>query len=1048
MLRCLNKLLLLLLLPLGSFAQQYKAVSLSLPEGLSQSSVYDIIQDKKGFTWMSTQDGLNKYDGITFQVYRDEPFDTNSISSNNTGPLLCDGKGRIWAGTANHGLNLFIPSKEGFRHFAAGTGKNDLSSNIITALYEDANGTVWIGTANGLHRMVEKGNGEHVQFSFERTFLKTNPEDSVPDKFIKAIMSDGNNMLWVGTYSGLFKFSLSQKYLSDPPVTWFSSRNKRIADNIVTALAVDNSGSIWVGGRNGINIIRYPGETISLLTKDNSSMNSNQVSNLFTSTQGDIWTGYNDRGIQVVRNSSIISGQPLFEKVPVANQLQVLNNGNAISFREDRITPGVIWVGFNAGGAVRLIPVTKKFITNDLANSPISTSFVTGIIKDNNNTIWIGTQNGLLNYDRTTREYKLIRPSEHLKNKAAEDYINGPVPVKNGEVIFGCGANLFRAQKSAGKILIKSISLPAEIKDNYIRTVTTDAYGNIYVVLRYSVYKFDIATELFSPVVKIENKNKLEDKAYFLSCYYVDHSGNHWLGTSSGLEFFPVARVNNSEVLSKPVTYYHNQKDTTSLRNQNILSIAEDKNHNIWIGTMNGLTRVVTEKGRKQFRNFSTHDGLKNNVIYAIIPDDKSGHLWLSTNNGLTEFNPRGFAVATYDVKDGLQSNEFNSYAAYKAPDGEMFFGGIQGYTSFYPDQILRDHSTPSVSITNIKFDDNRTLNLADLEESKVIDLKYKDNSFTVNFVGLHYVDPQKNQYAYKLEGFQSDWTYAGNSTRVNFSQLPPGKYIFRVKAANSDGEYNPEGDKFVINIKPPFYKTIWFYLLIAMFIAAVLWGLHKYRLSMKLAQIREVEKIRRATAADFHDELGHKLTIISWFAEILKKKIGPEQLELRPHLDKIIETSGTLYHTMKDMLWAMDPDKDSVYDLYSQIREFGQELFDNTGVLFEATDISEELKQRIISPAHKRHVLLIFKEVMHNSLKHAHSTSTNLELVRDENMVKFRFRDNGTGFKMNGHNVGNGLNNVKRRAQMIHARIDIHSEGNGTVAELNVPFENLNIAV
>jgi signal transduction histidine kinase len=208
---------------------------------------------------------------------------------------------------------------------------------------------------------------------------------------------------------------------------------------------------------------------------------------------------------------------------------------------------------------------------------------------------------------------------------------------------------------------------------------------------------------------------------------------------------------------------------------------------------------------------------------------------------------------------------------------------------------------------------------------------------------------------------------------------------------------------------------------------------------------VKEVEQLRRETAADFHDELGHKLTIISWFAEILKKKIGPEQQELRPHLDRIIEASGNLYHTMKDMLWAMDPDKDSVYDLYSQIKEFGLELFDNTGVEFEASEIPVSLKEHIISPAHKRHVLLIFKEVMHNSLKHASGNATTLDFDTSKEFIRFRFRDNGKGFKMNGQSVGRGLENVKRRALQIHASIKIHSEGTGTVAELDIPIEHLN---
>ncbi len=1040
-------LILLLLLPAVGFCQSYKAVHISVAEGLSQSSVYDIVQDPKGFTWIATQDGLNRYDGINFQVYRDEPFDTNSISSNSTSALLCDSKGRLWAGTANHGLNLFSPSRQGFRHFQADGLQGSLASNLITALHEDADGNIWVGTANGLHRLKEINRDGTTYIEFEKIPLTTVVEDTVPDKFITVIASGANHDLWVGTYMGLFKFTTSGSIIKQSE--WYSKKNNKLADTYVFSITLDKKGRVWAGHKYGIDVIDIvTGKrvTFSQESELQEGMTGNITSTLFTASNGDIWIGYNDRGVQVVRAISLSAyGKLKFERVEVNAPLNALENGKAISFYEDKITRGIIWAGFNAGGFVRLIPVTKRFSTNRLSTSPLPSPFVTGVIKDHLQQVWIGTSAGLLLYNRENKTYRSFIPSEYSKTPGRDEYINGLAAGGDGSIYFGAKNELFNITQNNGKFKVKSIPVPDEVEGNSMRTIVRDELGRIFVILRYSIYEYDPLLESYSPVIKITDQKKLLDRGFYLSTFYKDVNGNYWVGTSSGLELYPKHAGSDRLDTREGVTFHHLPQDTNSLRNQNILCIGQDRNGNIWLGTMNGLTRVVNDKGTRRFLNYSSRNGLKNNVIYAIIPDSRTGNLWLSTNNGLTEFDTKGYAVVTYDVHDGLQSNEFNSYAAFRAPDGEMFFGGIEGYTSFYPEHIRRDNSPPFVSITGIVLDENRYLNLADYQESKTINLRYKDNSFTVTFAGLHYVDPQKNQYAYQLEGFQTGWTYSGNTNKVNFTQLAPGKYIFRVKAANSDGVYNTSGDMFIINIEPPFHMTIWFYLIIAVCITGILWGLHKYRLSMKLAQVKEVEQLRRVTAADFHDELGHKLTIISWFAEILKKKIGPEQADLRPHLDRIIEASGTLYHTMKDMLWAMDPDKDSVYDLYSQIREFGLELFDNTGILFDAEEISAELKARIISPAHKRHVLLIFKEVMNNSLKHAHSTNTHLDLVKDDNHIKFRFRDNGKGFKMNGHNVGHGLNNVKRRAHLIHAEMNIHSEGDGTVAELDLPIDRLN---
>ncbi|MEP7170711.1 MAG: triple tyrosine motif-containing protein, partial [Bacteroidota bacterium] len=373
----------------------------------------------------------------------------------------------------------------------------------------------------------------------------------------------------------------------------------------------------------------------------------------------------------------------------------------------------------------------------------------------------------------------------------------------------------------------------------------------------------------------------------------------------------------------------------------------------------------------------------------------------------------------------------------------EIFFGGIQGYTSFYPSQIKLDVVQPKVYITDFIIPGKPKPFMYDASGNKSISLKYFENSFAVDFIALHYHDPVKNQYAYKLEGFQQDWTYCGNLHQVNFSQLPPGEYIFKVMASNNDGYYNRQGDALTIIIKPPFFKTIWFYLALLAFIAIILWLLHIYRLQMKLAQIKEVERIRKETAADFHDELGHKLTTISWFSEILKKKIKPEQVELRSYLDKIIETSGSLYLTMKDLLWAMDPEKDSLFHMYAQLKNFGEELFDHTGIEFNANGINDELKKFDLPLSYKRHILLIFKEVMHNSLKHAQPVSTFLDLEKTNGTLTLRFGDNGKGFDMqNGSMNGNGIKNVKRRAEIIHAETHLRSNGTGTFFELKL---NLN---
>jgi ligand-binding sensor domain-containing protein/two-component sensor histidine kinase len=1037
----------LMMLPFWLCGQQYKAVLVSVSEGLSQSSIYEIAQDRSGYLWLATQDGLNRYDGISFEIFRNEPFDSSSISSNYINALLSDSRGRLWVGTANHGINVLLPGERRFIRYMASDQPGSLTGNHITELYQDPLGTIWVGTGSGLFRVAESDQNGKPSLRFEKVPLLKNQNDSIPEPYVNVIKADNNRQLWVGTYNGLYKINTLSGKITTSEISVFSKHEHSLCDHIVYALAFDNQGNIWAGTRFGIDVLSPIGERIMTLQTQNGNaknMFSDHVAALMKSSSGEMWVGYADQGVQVVKPD----GRYEFIKPQTHHQFSVLDKGQVLSFREDVITKGLIWVGFHAGGLIRLVPVTKKFKTNHLADAPIKTPFVVNLHKENERSIWIGTSQGLLNYNRKSGTYRVYYPSDISKKPGMENYITGITGTGKGEILFGSGNTLYRISAETSGRKIRTIQVPNHIpnSNNYLRGFFEKEHNNLYVIQRYATYRFDKNNEEFTPMVLVKDREKLMDKTFFISSLYVDRQGNHWLGTSHGLELYELSRTHTFPDFSSPVQFRLDPRDTTSLRNNHVLCIAEDLKGRIWIGTMNGLARIEKFDGKYRFINYSTKNGLKNNVIYSILTDPKTGHLWLSTNNGLTEFDPAGFALSTYDVHDGLQSNEFNSYASSIADDGEMFFGGIDGYTSFYPWEIIRDTTVPVVHIAGVDLHNEVLNDNNPLKGESELKLKYKQNSFTIHFAGLHYADPQKNTYAYKLEGYHNDWIQAENVRSVNFTQLPPGSYTFKVKAANSDGVFNEAGAGLTIVILPPFYKTIWFYLLLALTVAGIIYGLFKYRLSMKMEQVREVEKIRKATAADFHDELGHKLTIISWFAEILKKKIGPDQADLRPHLDKIIEASGNLYHTMKDMLWAMDPEKDSVYDLYNQIREFGRELFDSTGIEFESGDISPQLKDKIISPSNKRHVLLIFKEVMHNSLKHAHGSATSLDLVANGKAVKFRFRDNGVGFMLNGNGSGRGLENVKRRARMIHAHISIHSDnGSGTVAELDVPVESLN---
>lgn len=1035
--------LVVLFLQTKLFCQSYKTVNISLSEGLAQSSVYKIVQDKQGFIWMATQDGLNRYDGLQFKIFRENPFDTLSLSSNFITALLVDHNGWLWIGTPNHGLNLFIPSQAQFRHFFSGK-QNSVNHNNINDIYEDPSGTLWISTSKGFSRATISGNDPGTASIHFNNYFKLKNEKE-PDLIVNKIYADLKNNIWVASTNGLYRMSFSDSIISK--TEYFSKENgSGISNNDISSIAEDANGKLWIGTGNGLNLFDdNTSKFTDLFQRDLDLLKTFKtefIKNIYPDATGNLWIGTDGGGLFELKKENL-------DDEFISKNLKHIHFANErlttsiLCINEDKINSGLMWIGTFTGGSYKLVPVLKNFNSDHLEYKGIESPVVTCLWKDKSGLVWIGTQNGLVRQNRKTGDVKLFmydkKPYSVMNN-----YISSVIQDQEDKLWIVTGNGVQRIEHaSADAPQFISYSIDAENSQQFIRSLYLDTKNNLYIIFKKSVFKYNRINDSFEKFLENPDPAISNQRGYSIKSVLIDHESNCWIGSAMGLVVFRKHTGENFD-FSKPEVFYHNLKDTNTLRSHNIQSIMEDARGNIWLSTFNGLTRANIINNQIHFTNYSTENKIKNNTVYAAVEDPQTGLLWLSTNGGLTRFDPLAKATVNFDINDGLQSNEFNAGAYSRSDDGEIFFGGIQGYTSFYPSQIKLDIMPPKVFITDFEMPGKPKPFMYDASGNKSINLKYFENSFTVDFIALHYHDPIKNQYAYKLEGFQKDWTYCGNTHKVNFSQLPPGEYVFKVMASNNDGFYNQQGDALTINIKPPFYKTIWFYLSLLALVAIVLWLLHIYRLQMKLAQIKEVERIRKETAADFHDELGHKLTTISWFSEILKKKLKPEQAELRSYLDKIIETSGSLYLTMKDLLWAMDPEKDSLFHMYAQLKNFGEELFDHTGIEFNANGINEELKNYDLPLSYKRHILLIFKEVMHNSLKHAQPISTYLDLEKTNGSLTLRFGDNGKGFDMsNGSMNGNGIKNVKRRSEIIHADTNLRSNGTGTLFELKL---NLNL--
>ncbi len=1010
----------------NGFSQTFRPVSVSLAEGLAQSSVYCIAQDDIGYTWMGTQDGLCRYDGTGFKIYRDDPFDSLSISSNFITALHLDKRGWMWAGTQHSGLNVFIPGTAKFRHISM-ENTNGFPSNNIYRIASDSYGNLWIATGNGL-ALLEISEGMNLfQATVQCFSMKGDEFKKQGESFqIFDLAFTPDNYVWIASSVGLMQYEWKNK--SFILKNHFHKRNSGLPSDRIVSLVTDNSGNLVFATSKTLfemeNLQPKPVVTGNFIPQ------GTLWQQLFISSSGNLWLGTDGNGLFKVKQMP--DGKFDWqhgEKVSLGNARLT---GSVMAFFEDRISKNLIWTGTFAGGCIRLVPVLKNFKSDRMEYEHVTSPVVRSILKDHHGQIWIGTQEGLF----VKRNQEDIPEKIFLMKDNGRLFITGMIMDSKHRIWISSAMGVFMIEDCKMPVKkIKNFPLLKDDERNFVNAVYTDESASIYALKRLRVYKYDETQNDFSLMANLNTEKEQRTSLLSITAFYNDDN-YIMLGTNAGLALI---RKEN-KTFSNPEWFVHDRNNKNSLRSSSIYHITKNSNGDYWLGTANGLTRLRQPNGQWEFSNYSTENNISNNTIYTCVPESPSGLLWLSTNGGLTRFDPEGKRTVNFDINDGLQSNEFNGGAYSVSEDGEFFFGGIQGYTSFYPDQILIDTVPPKVYISGFMMPDMNNRITASAEGIRQIRLKHFENNFSISFNAFHYHDPSKNQFVYKLDGFQSEWMSVGTARQVNFSGLPPGDYVFKVKASNSDGIFNPVPDQLRIIITPPFHQTIWFYALFAVLIAIAFFLFHRYRLQIKLAKIKEAERIRKETAADFHDELGHKLTTISWFSDILRNKIPESQLELRQYLDKIIETSSGLYHTMKDLLWAMDPEKDSAFETYEQLRNFGHELFDHTGIEFTSSDPLPEFKNVILPLAYKRHLLLIFKEVMHNSMKHAHATSTHLDAEQRNGSLTLRFSDNGKGFSTNGDSSnGYGIKNVIKRAEIIHAKHSFHSNGSGMQFEITI---------
>lgn len=811
---------------------------LTTNQGLSQNNVTCILQDKQGFMWFGTQDGLNRYDGYTYTVYRNVPKQPGTISHSYIHTLYEDRQGRLWVGTDDGGLNLFDPTTERFTYYKySDKSKNSLNHNKVLSIIQDASGFLWIGTAGGLTKF------DPQRETFVRFTHQADNSSSLSHDAVSTLCIDRRGNLWAGTLGGgLNRF--------DPKTNSFIRYQHNPADlyslshNQVTACFTDAQGRFWVATEGGgLNRLDPSGSTFTHFQKNSPpphQLTHNDVITLAEDKDHSLWIGTRNGGINVLHPDGTFSYYTYQE-----GNTRGLNNGSIYSLYRD--PTGTMWVGTYSGGVNKLDAQPLKFTLyqrSPINSNNLSNNNILAIREDHQGDLWLGTDGGGVNvlkkgktsfttYLHTSGNSGSVGSNYVLTVYEDKDRNIWTGNYKGGLSLFNRPLSTFTTQPEFGKLSISAI-LQAR---NGIMWLGTLEDGLI---------RYDRPTRSLTRYRP--NPAQPGSLSYHtITTLWEDRTGNIWVGTEGG-------GLNVFHPDQNKFTYYiSDSQNPASLSNNLINVLYEDKRGQLWIGTNGGLN--LFDARTQSFRAFRQQDGLPNEVIQGIL-EDGHGVLWLSTNKGLTSFNPKTRAIRNFDPSDGLQGTSFNRMACYKNAAGQLFFGGLNGLNRFHPDSLRYNRFIPPVYLTDFQLF-NKSVRVEtpnppltrQISQTRHITLSYRESVMTFGFAALNYTLTNNNQYAYKLDGFDKDWIYAGNVRTATYTNLDPGPYVFRVKASNNDGVWNETGTFVELEITPPFWQTWWFRTLLAVCLLGVIYGIYRLRVSaIKKQQLALQKQVRERT--------------------------------------------------------------------------------------------------------------------------------------------------------------------------------------------------------
>jgi ligand-binding sensor domain-containing protein len=821
-------------------------------QGLSSETVISILQDSKGYIWFGTFDGLNKYDGYSFTKYRFDPLDTNSLSENFIYTIFEDKFGSIWVSTYD-GLCRFDRTTETFTRYKP-LPNEKFSDPNISSINEDNDGMMWVGNHSGGLCRFNRQTGEFLNERFDLGFRKQPGDKGRLRDDVTCIYKDRSGTLWVGNLTGLHKINLTITKQGQPSQVSFThyqhdpGNENSLSSNVVASIFEDRAGIMWVATDNGLNSLDRKTGIIKRYQHDSQNMHSISSNNLVIwfgpgikeDMEGNLWI-CTSKGLNKLNKERTIFTAYFHDP----NDDNSISSDITMSLLIDKAN--ILWAGALHGRLNKANLNHKIFglIRQDPGNdNSLSNNEVTDILEDKEGTIWIGTYGGGLNrWDRKTNHFTHFRHNPKNPKTLKHDAVYAILEDHHGHLWISNGGFLSRLNKQTGEFTHYN-SNTANYKDEDHRTIysiTEDQQGLLWLGTGNGLKNFDEKSGEFRHYYHIPgDTNTISD--YTAINVYADSRDNIWVGYGS------IATDRLDKQTGRFIHYKYDPHDPSSISSNIVNCFHEDSKGILWLGTSaGGLCSFDYQK--EKFTTYTDKHGLSNNSVLSILEDNEN-HLWLGTGNGLSRFDPATKIFTNFDYKDGLQSNVFfagdrSVGSQFRGQDGTLYVGGNNGFNFFDPLQLKVNSQVAPIVITQFKLFDKQ---VKGANESKEIVLDHNENYFSFEFSSLSFYSPDKNQYAYKLEGVDRDWVYSGPRHYVGYTNIDPGRYTFRVKGTNNDGVWNEEGTYITIIIKPPWWRTWWAYSIYAVLIVLAIWAIVNYRSTSLRRELERRKKEQQLT--------------------------------------------------------------------------------------------------------------------------------------------------------------------------------------------------------